>query len=223
MMFHSPIASLPSRHAYRSLMVGVLAAALLAAGTGCDGPSRLEPPQLDPQQVGRRALELYDADGDGRLSRSECQSSPPLLAAFDRYDSAPPDGAISAQEIASRIQAMLDTRVGQMPCHCTITLNGQPLADAHVRLVPDDMFGGSIAEARGISSYKGLVRPERIDAAAGTPGVHYGLYRVEITHPNHDLPPQYNSATTLGMEVSPLERDSDSATFALVTSGRAGR
>jgi hypothetical protein len=201
--------------AWRSLALGCTLGA-----AGCGKPARIEPPALDPPAVGARAIKLYDQNADGQLSRQECDACPPLLAAFDRYDTAPGDDRLSADEIAGRLQAMIDSRVGQMPCYATVTLNGQLLGNATVRLVPDPMFDGALSDATGTSSYKGLVRLTRTDAPAGTPGVQFGMYRVEITHPQAKLPERYNSATTLGMEVSPLERDGDSATFALRSTSR---
>ena len=43
-------------------------------------------------------------------------------------------------------------------------------------------------------------------------GVHYGTYRVEITHPTINIPAKYNTATTLGYET---ERGNPSTSFEL--------
>jgi hypothetical protein len=34
----------------------------------------------------------------------------------------------------------------------------------------------------------------------GLLGVHYGTYKVEVTHPSVAIPAKYNTATTLGYE-----------------------
>lgn len=188
----------------------------LVALCGCSGrPGRLAPPEVKPAESAQAALVALDKNQDQRISREECAASPPLLAAFERYDKNPTDKQLTADEIAARLQAMLDTRLGQMPCYCEVVLDGSPLVEANVRLVPDPMLGDALSVAEGQTDDRGVAQPQLLNAEPGTPGINFGLYRVEITHPQKKIPERYNTATTLGMEISPTERDTDHARFEL--------
>jgi hypothetical protein len=87
------------------------------------------------------------------------------------------------------------------------------LANADVELIPEDCFAGAIQSARGKTNRKGVAKPVTVDAPPGLPGVQFGLYRVRISHAEREIPSQYNQSTTLGCELSPLERDGDQAEF----------
>jgi hypothetical protein len=43
--------------------------------------------------------------------------------------------------------------------------------------------------------------------AGDVPGLSPGFYRVEITKEGENIPAKYNTATTLGLEVGPLDQD----------------
>jgi hypothetical protein len=52
---------------------------------------------------------------------------------------------------------------------------------------------------------------------AGAKLMFPGLYLVEITHPQVQLPARYNTATELGCELNPLSREGSSARFDLTS------
>lgn len=186
--------------------------------SGCSGrAARIRPPKLSPTEIAAEAIGQLDKNGNGRIELQEAAANPAIAAAFPRCDTSPPDKALTAEEIAGRLQRMLDTRLGMMPCYCEVTLDGQPLVDAKVKLIPEPLLGDGLSEAEGTTSDSGEARPMMVGAEPGTPGVQFGWYRVEITHPTINIPARYNSATTLGMEISPLERESDHAAFKLTS------
>lgn len=184
---------------------------------GCGGPDRIEPPSIDSKAAGAAAIEAYDQDRDGGLSREECTRCPGLAdEAFGRYD-ADGDGRITGQEIAARLQTMLDKRIGLVPAWCTVTLDGAPLAGAVVQLEPEVFLEGTLGEARGTTGVRGTAQLDSLAAEGDEtlPGTPPGIYRVRITHPEIDLPARYNDETTLGMEVAPMEQGADNKTFRL--------
>jgi hypothetical protein len=188
---------------------------VLLVVAGCSfGLGRVATPSLVPTDVGRQVVDQCDADQNGVVSREESKALPALAAAFVHYDK-DGDGGVTTDEIAARLQAMLDSRVGRMPCMCKIDLDGKPLSGAIVDFLPEACFDGALQPGRGTTNDKGIAKPVTLDAPPGLPGVQFGLYRVSVTHPRIDLPSRYNTETTLGFELSPLERESDTAEFHL--------
>ena len=90
-----------------------------------------------------------------------------------------------------------------------LTHTGKPLANANVRLVPEEFLGPGVQPATGTTDAGGLVRPTI--AGGPHPGVNCGLYRIEITGQGNDgrsLPARFNTATTLGLTVGgPLPKN----------------
>ena len=193
---------------------GVLAAMLVC---GCStGPSRVEVPQIDPAQAAAAAVEQYDADKDQNISQSESAACPGLAGSFKLYD-ADQDGLISTTEIETRLQAMLGSGIGRMPCMCVVYAGDgdRPIEGARVRVVPEPFLAGAIQPGEGVTNQRGIAKPVTIDAPPGLPGIELGLYRVQITHDSLKIPARYNSNTELGFELSPLERNRDTFEFRL--------
>ena len=71
--------------------------------------------------------------------------------------------------------------------------------------MPEFFLVDAIEPATGTSIVQGMVRP----AIAGQPTalMRVGYYRVEVTSPKVKLPAKFNSATTVGVEVSPFSDD----------------
>ena len=180
----------------------VLGVAVLVA-VGC-GPRRVQPPRIDAVAAGRDAIVTYDADGDGALSPAELRQLPGVDAIRYDHDS---DGQVSAAEIAARVRTWQDERIGLITFQCQVVLNGKPLEGATLRLVPEDFLGDQIKPASGTTGTAGVasvgMAKEHIRSDLRNMDLmHCGIYRVEITHPNVDIPSQYNSNTTLGHEVA---------------------
>jgi hypothetical protein len=170
---------------------------------GCGGPSRVRPPKIDPQQAGQQAIAEYDRDGDGLLSLEELKACQGLERAISKYD-ADGDTKISASEIASRIQAWLDSRIGLVGCNFFVELDGKPLEGGNVELVPESFMGNAVKPAAGPISPSGSVNPSmtKEELPSGIEfGMAFGVYKVKITHPTQMIPPKYNEQTELGLEI----------------------
>ncbi len=174
---------------------------------GCSNrPASIDVPDVDPDSVAKAAIDAWDSSGDGQLSQEEAAKCPGLLHAFKRYDK-DNDKLVSADEIATRIGQLFGADIGMFTLGCTVTLDGRPLPQAEVKLVPEPCFGDAIKPAGGTTRDNGramfTIAPEDLpEGLQGVRGVNAGLYRIEITHPNIDLPAKYNAQTTLGREVS---------------------
>lgn len=193
------------------------AALLIPALVGCGGSSKPAAASLDPDDVGARALELYDANSDGGIDAEEAAAKcPPLAGAFAKFD-ADSDGKVTATEVSSRVGALSRAAVG---IACTITQNGQPLEGAVLKLRPAEMYGDALLPAQGTADGLGRATPTVGDEhlpekLAGMSLMYPGLYHAEITHPQVKIPARYNTETELGCEVDPLSRTGIEVTFNL--------
>ena len=180
-----------------------LSALCICVLIGCSrGPSRVHPPSINASSAGAEAVEIYDADKDGKIGGAELEKSPPLKYASSRID-LDGDGAITAYEITARIKVWQDSKIGRMPLSCTVMRNGRPLADAEVRFVPEEFLGKNIKTVTGVSNSNGsaMLKVETTDDS-DPPGVPPGLYRIEITKTGENIPAKYNTETMLGQEVA---------------------
>jgi hypothetical protein len=196
------------------LRPGVLAVMLVC---GCSfGPSRVEVPQLDPAGAASAAVEQYDSDKDGNISQSESAACPGLAGSFKLYD-ANHDGQVSQAEIQSRLEAMLGSGIGRMPCMVVVYAGdgSRPVVGAKVRVDPESFLNEAMQPGQGVTNDRGVAKPVTVGAPPGLPGIEFGLYRVRITHDTLKIPARYNEATELGFELSPLERNRDTFTFRL--------
>jgi len=192
----------------------VVPVSLLLMG-GCSfGPGTVEPPNIDAASVAAAAIEKYDTDRDKNISKEECRACPSLNGSFELYDSNG-DAMLSPGEIEKRLQAMLNLKIGRMPCICIVYVGGRPLVGARVELVPESFLDGAVQSGGGVTNGRGVAKPDTVNAPPGLPGVEFGLYRVRITHDDVKIPAKYNTETELGFELSPIERDRDTAIFRL--------
>jgi hypothetical protein len=150
------------------------------------------PPSIDPDDAGQQALAAYDRDADGLLSKEELANCPGILGRIVEFDK-DKDDHVSADEIAQRIDMWQTTQVGLMSLSCRVTLDGQPLAGADVKLIPEEFLGGAVQPASGTTDNYGVAYPaiaaDKLPAdLQDVKGVHLGIYKVEISHPNKQLP-----------------------------------
>ena len=191
---------------HRVLRLGVPVVCLgVLAGWGCSRtPSPIRPPAIDASAAGKLAIEQYDKDGDGLIKGPELNKAPALKAAIENLDTNR-DGAVSADEITARVKAWQKSNVGKTSLSCTVTYRGGPLQGATVKFVPEKFLGDEIQTATGETDQSGVavlsvpLDPDRPDDVSG---VHYGLYRVEITKQGTNIPAKYNTQTILGQEVA---------------------
>jgi hypothetical protein len=161
------------------------------------------PPPLDPPAIAAAALADLDADRSGTLEAQELKASPGLRAAADLVD-ADKNGVLSQSELAARFQRYSEFPVANLTFTCILTKDGQPLADAQIRLVPEKCFGASRRAALGKTDANGLVnlRVEGQD----TYGIPNGIYRIEVSKKDaagvETIKPDYNANTVLGKEIA---------------------
>lgn len=172
---------------------------------GCArGPARVQAPSVDPQAAADKAIELYDANRDQQLDTEEVARCPGINVMLSLYDQNN-DGRVDRAEIAERLGDLLKNRVGLTQLRSHVTYRGRPLPNATVVFEPEAYLGGEVQTARGTTDAHGSAQmsiaeellPENLRKMKL---VHYGTYRVRITHPTIQLPAKFNSETTLGYE-----------------------
>lgn len=184
--------------------VSGLALALIALiSVGCSGkPSRIHPPSINASSAGSAAMEQYDLNGDGKVAGEELEKAPSLKAGLSRLDTNG-DGGVSADEVAARIVAWQDSKVGRMSGTLTILANGKPLEGATVTLDPEEFLGDNVQSATGTTDAGGVAMPTIEVAAEDPPGIAPGFYLVRVTKEGMNIPPMYNTETVLGVEFAP--------------------
>lgn len=168
-------------------------------------PPRVEMEGLNPSGISAAAIQQYDRDGDGALSKAELAECPGMLKAIELYDRNS-DGKVTGGEIADRINLWQEHKTASMSVSCGVNLNGKPLDGGTVEFVPEEFFGDALHSASGeiqggfaiVSVDPSLLPPDQADLL----GVHPGVYKVKITHPTIKIPAKYNTETTLGQEVA---------------------
>jgi len=176
--------------------------ACVAAG-GCGPRLSPPPPPLDPPAIAAAAIAELDANRNGSLDARELTASPGLRAAADLVD-ADKNGALSQHELAARFQRYGEFPVANLTFTCVLTQDGQPLADAEVRLVPEKCFGASRRAAVGKTDANGLVNL-KVEGHE-TYGVPNGIYRIEISKKDQagleTIKSIYNAPSGLGKEIA---------------------
>jgi hypothetical protein len=188
-------------------LVGI--GSVVAVFSGCDyGASRVVPVSIDASGASRQALEMYDKDGDESLAATELDAVPGIKKNLSHYDH-DGDGRVSRDEIAARLNDWANHQLALMGCTYVVTLDGQPLSEATITLVPESYLGPNVKPASGLTMPNGLVRLSHADedlpkSANGRPigGVKGGTYKVQVTHPTAKIPAKYNTATELGEEIA---------------------
>ncbi len=150
-------------------------------------------------------MEHCDEVSDGLLTPTELKNAPGLAYAFRQLDT-DGDRKLSRDEVRQRFQDYLDLKMGYQGFNCYVLLkNGQPLRDAHIKLIPEPFLEGFIEPAEGeiVDDRNGMAEVSTPNDE-GVSGVRCGMYRVEITSPSIRIGKKYNEETILGVEISPL-------------------
>ncbi len=177
----------------------------LLLAIGCD--DRVHPPAIDPAAAGEAAISQYDKNNDAKISDAELDAVPGLKRAMGLYD-ADGDGGISADEVSSRILEWQEKKIGLAPAYaCTVLLKGKPLAGATVTFEPEEYLGGTLVQAIATTDVSGVAFVEipQADLPSGQDGLHgtqVGVYKVRITHPAKEIAARYNTETVFGLEIS---------------------
>ena len=191
----------------RTFIIALVAFGFVAY-VGCiSQPSRIHQVEVDIEQRSQSVLGQFDQDKNGSISVEEATTFPALQRRFSTFD-ADNNGEVSAEEFGQRLETIFDSNVGLLSASCVVTRNGRPLAKASVRFVPEPFLADVLPEAAGVTRRDGmaLLSLSKDDLPSGAPPtsglMRAGLYRVEITHPSHEIPEKYNRQTQLGVEVS---------------------
>jgi hypothetical protein len=189
----------------RELIAPFALAASLVGCVGCGGTSEsVVIPSFSAGSAGSQAVKLCDANGNETIDGAEFSKCPSLVVALPRIDQ-DGNGKLTAAEIRDRVATYSSHGIGLMQLKCVVTLNGQPLANAKVTLVPEEFLGKSIEEATGTTDGSGHVSLRK--TGSEYPAVQPGLYRVRVSvMPDggaETIPAQYNVETVLGVEVAP--------------------
>jgi hypothetical protein len=146
-------------------------------------------------------MEQYDTDHDGKLSGAELDACPSIKSALANIDTAG-EGSVTAEKLTARIQTW-QKGVARIGFGITVQRNGEPLADAEVKFIPEKFMGDNYPTCTGKTDGNGkadIVRPP-VEGGDNRPGIPPGFYRVEITK-GSEIPAKYNTSTTLGQEVA---------------------
>jgi hypothetical protein len=203
-------------------MTALRVATVVAATTlGCTqgGPATVERPEIDAHTSAEQAVQLLDSSGDGAIDRDELAKCPPLAGASAMYD-ADKDGRLRVDEVGNRFAQLIGPSTAYVSVEATVMLDRRPLVGATVKLRPIEGFVEPLPPAEGVTDELGTAHPSipadrlapEVDGAAL---VFPGLYHVEITHPDVQLPSRYNTATELGWEIDPNSRSGTTTRFNL--------
>ena len=181
-------------------VVALVTAALLV---GCNRQlPAIKPPKIDVVAAANGAIAEFDTDGDGAISKSEACTG--MRESWPRYDR-DEDGVATAEEIQERFSEW-GKGSGMINLPIDVSFRGRPLPDAKIAMTPFEFLGDHFKPATGKtdpygSAFMEIPRehlPKHLQMAYG---VQTGLYRIEITHPNVDLRPKYNTETELSVDL----------------------
>jgi hypothetical protein len=188
-----------------------MAVLLTVVISGCySQPGVIESVEIDIARVCEALVKEHDGDRNGMLSEEELAAEPPLDICIKRMDK-DGDRTVSQAELQGHFEKVFDPRTGMIGAMCRVTNNGRPLPGALVHFIPADFLQldrSVMPIASGITSTQGVaqmeIHPDYIPA--GMPKlrglVRPGFYVVEVTREGMEIPAQYNTKTTLGVEVS---------------------
>jgi hypothetical protein len=187
----------------------VLTALSVASFSACNsGKIVLKQPTIDASAAGKKAIEMYDKNGDGVVSGDELEHAPALKAALGNLDTNG-DKAVSSDEIAARVNAWKAMKTAMTSLRCHVILDGEPLGGATVTFEPEQFLGDEIKAAVGTTTPFGDVAPsipkEQRQSPKSPGGANFGLYKVRISKivdGKETIPAVYNTNTILGHEVS---------------------
>lgn len=180
--------------------------ALCLGLSGCSGrPARVAAPDVNPSSAAAEAIALYDKDQSGSLNGEELEACPAIPTNLDVYD-VDGSGDVTEEEIANRIQKILDFKVGITSIDAKVTLNGRPLNGVTVHLDPEPFWGDSLAHASGETYESGETSlsadPEKIpENMRRFGGMIPGMYKIRIEDPKGRVPEIYTG------DNSPLGKD----------------
>lgn len=177
---------------------------VLLAGCSSSKPARVGAPDWNPSGFAAAILEKLDKNGDSLVDQGELAAAPGLKFGA-RFIDKDGNGQLSREELVARFTVYRDSRVGLTSKEFRVSHNGRPLYGAEIRLIPEFFLADVVEPATGTTDSLGIVQPSIAGQKMAL--MRVGYYRVEVTSPQVKLPAQFNSATTLGVEVAPYSND----------------
>jgi hypothetical protein len=163
--------------------ISMLALAVLPAIVGCGGAASSQLRNYDAPTAAGKAMELYDANSDGKIATEEMKNCPALSASTRRIDN-DNDGAISREELRARFEA-LDAQSDLVAVSVRVTRQGRPLPEAQVTLTPAPFMG------EGLQHYTGTTDSGGECFLSGSemelPGLPSGFYEAKIVHAGSNI------------------------------------
>lgn len=183
----------------------LLAASLSIWLAGCSQqPRPVSIPEWSPPEFAEAILKKLDKNGNSMVDSSELVEAPGL-AFGARFIDTDHNGQLSREELVDRFSMYHQMRAGLTNRQFLVTYHGRPLVGAEVRMVPDFFLTDLVEIATGTTDDTGIVQPT-VPSEELT-GMRVGYYRVEVTSPHVQLPAKFNTASSIGIEVSPKEDD----------------
>ena len=160
--------------------------------------------EIDPAGAAAEAMSQLDTNSDGTLDEEELTKSALSLGLWDANQ----DSGITSDEVEARLNQFVAAEIGLTAARCSVTLDREPLVGATIVFEPESFMGDGVQQSTGITGSDGMTVMSIADDFLPQPnmkGIQPGLYLVRITHPEINLAEEYNSATTLTYECSPVD------------------
>src|SRR5262245_8426981 len=174
-----------------------LAVALgLLAGCGNSGGGL---PRFDGKVAAAAAMTEYDGNSDGSLDAKELAKCPGLKSLASKAGKA----VLTTEDLTIRLNETANYPDQLFEFPCVMWLDGRPLANADVTLVPEKFMGETRKPAKGTTDDNGAVKAFKVDGLTRA-GVPPGVYRIQVTKrggSGESIPAKYNAQTILGCEV----------------------
>ena len=169
----------------------------VVSSAGCTGrPSRVDVADIDPSDAAAQAIELYDTDGDERLSDAELREVPGILKWKQLYD-LDADNYVAEEEVVQRLEKWRSDKLAFRSISANVKLDGRPLPNVQIVLTPEPYLGDAAKPASGVTNERGYatlaVSPDDLPAAIKErgikiSGVYPGTYKIKLSHPQRRLP-----------------------------------
>lgn len=159
---------------------------------GC-GRAKPKAPTLDPTAMAAKAIELYDANGNGKIDGDEFAKTPALKFSLKEID-ADKDKALSADEIQKRLEAWRASGITLTAPLFQCKIGGKTVKEGTMTLTPEPFLGENFQVAEG-TFVNGACQPGAPNAG-NYQAIPVGFYTVEVTSPTGSIP-----AGNCGVEV----------------------
>ena len=162
------------------LLLSFFLVAQILSASGCGGSPSASLQSYDPQTAAAKAIELYDANADGKIAADELTKSPALAVSIRRLDGNR-DGALTTDEIQARF-VELDKWAKYVALDTTFTHRGRPLICAQITMSPEPFMGENYPTYTGptLEGGTGALQPDDGREFPATPS---GFYTVRVVHP----------------------------------------